>query len=100
MFTTLYSASCRALCLVIRTRWMLICVRWAKPLGRKLRSKTKHLRRLCGEFCFKELFHPPQYLRAALRLVDCLSQCGATGDAVGEPRGELFHLSFGSGHFF
>src|SRR6266852_3498055 len=55
---------------------------------------------LCWELRFEELFNSAQYFRPALRLVDRLPQRRASGDAVGEPRRELLHLPFRSGHFF
>src|SRR5450759_3564026 len=58
------------------------------------------LRGLCLKLRFEEFFHLPQYLRPALSLVDRLPECSASGYAVGEPRRELLHLAFRSGHFF
>src|SRR5260370_9259423 len=49
---------------------------------------------------FKEIFYSRQNLRRALRLVDCLAQACAAGDAVGEPGGKLLHLADGVGEFF
>src|ERR1700722_14476584 len=54
---------------------------------------------LRSQLRFEETFHAGQNLRAALRIIDRFSERSSSRDAVREPRGELLHLAFGSGHF-
>src|SRR5437762_3321267 len=42
---------------------------------------------------FEEIFHPGQYFRSGFRLISLFAKGGATRYSVGEPRGELLHLS-------
>ena len=55
---------------------------------------------LCCQLGLEEFLYPIQNFLTAFRLVDCLPQGRASGYAMGEPGGELLHLTFGTRHFF